>query len=116
LEHYHYVFARLCNVSQLEIAQPGSEAPAEAASVVASDVTIYLPLAGLVDVQAECERLSKEQARLQAQIEKSQQMLGNEGFVSRARPDVVERERTKLADLQASAAQISERLTMLCGG
>jgi valyl-tRNA synthetase len=116
LQQYHYVFARLCNVSQLDIAQQGAEAPPEAASVVVSDVTVYLPLAGLVDVQAECDRLSKEQARLQTQIEKSQQMLGNEGFVSRAKPDVVERERAKLADLQASAAQITERLSKLCGG
>jgi valyl-tRNA synthetase len=116
LQQYHYVFARLCNVSQLDIAQQGAEAPPEAASVVVSDVTVYLPLAGLVDVQAECDRLSKEQARLQTQIEKSQQMLGNEGFVSRAKPDVVERERAKLADLQASTAQITERLSKLCGG
>ena len=77
-------------------------------------MTFYLPLAGLVDVTAECERLTKEQGKLQEQIGKSKNMLGNEQFVSRARPDVVERERTKLAELEASAAQIAERLTALC--
>jgi Valyl-tRNA synthetase len=56
----------------------------------------------------------KEQAKLQEQIERSQAMLQNEQFVTRARPDIVERERTKLADLQASAAQIAERLAALC--
>ena len=90
-------------------------APDEAASVVVSDVTIYLPLAGLIDIQAECERLTKEQAKLEEQMVKSQNMLSNEQFVNRARPEVVERERMKVTDLQASAAQIAERLASLRG-
>ena len=114
LEQYAYLFARLCNVSQTTMLAQGALAPDESASVVVSDVTFYLPLAGLVDVAAECERLTKEQGKLQEQISKSKNMLGNEQFVSRARPDVVERERTKLAELEASAAQIAERLTALC--
>ncbi len=114
LEQYSYLFARLCNVSQITLLAQGTAAPDESASVVVSDVTFYLPLAGLVDVAAECERLTKEQDKLLEQISKSKNMLGNEQFVSRARPDVVERERTKLAELEASAAQISERLTALC--
>jgi valyl-tRNA synthetase len=114
IERYGYLFARLCNVSQVTILADGQSAPDEAASVVVSDVTAYLPLAGLIDVQAECDRLNKEQTKLQEQIAKSQNMLSNEQFVSRARPEVVERERAKLADLQASAGQIAERLTALC--
>ncbi len=82
--------------------------------MVVNDVTVYLPLAGMIDIQAECDRLTKEQRKLQEQITRSQAMLSNEQFVSRARPDVVERERTKLADLEASAAQITERLASLC--
>jgi valyl-tRNA synthetase len=114
LEQYGYLFARLCNVSEITLLAQGAPAPDESASVVVSDVTFYLPLAGLVDVSAECERLTKEQGKLQEQITKSKGMLGNEQFVSRARPDVVERERTKLAELEASFAQIGERLAALC--
>ncbi|MCA0452877.1 MAG: valine--tRNA ligase [Chloroflexi bacterium] len=114
LEQYSYLFARLCNVSETKLLAQGAPAPDESASVVASDVTFYLPLAGLVDIAAECERLTKEQGKLQEQIGKSKNMLGNEQFVSRARPDVVERERAKLVELEASAAQISERLAALC--
>ncbi len=114
LEQYGYLFGRLCNVSQITLLEQGAPAPDESASVVVSDVTFYLPLAGLVDVSAECERLTKEQGKLQEQITKSKNMLGNEQFVSRARPDVVERERTKLAELEASFAQIGERLATLC--
>jgi valyl-tRNA synthetase len=115
LERYGYLFARLCNVSELTLLADGAPSPGEAASVVVSDMTAYLPLAGMIDIKAECERLTKEQSRLNEQIAKSQAMLGNEQFVSRAKPEVVERERSKLADLQASAAQIADRLKELCG-
>jgi valyl-tRNA synthetase len=113
LEKYSYIFARLCNVSQTTLLADGAPAPDESASVVVSEITAYLPLAGLVDVKAECERLTKEQEKLQGQIARSQTMLSNEQFVSRAKADVVERERAKLAELQAGAAQIAERLTAL---
>ena len=112
---HEYLFARLCNVAALEMMPAGSEAPTQAASVTVADVTAYLPLADFIDVAAECERLSKEQQKLTEQITRVQAQLGNENFVSRARPDVVERERTRLADLQASEAQIAERITGLCG-
>lgn len=116
VEKYGYLFARLCNVSQTTLLAVGAPAPAESASVVVSDVTFYLPLAGMVDVAAECERLRKEQTKLQEQITRSQSMLDNEQFVSRAKPEVVERERARLTDLQASAGQIAERLAGLCAG
>ncbi|MBL8152781.1 MAG: valine--tRNA ligase [Anaerolineae bacterium] len=115
LEQYHYLFARLCNVAELSLLADGSPAPDEAASVIASDVTVYLPLVGMIDVKAECERLMREQSKLTEQIKRSEAMLSNEQFTSRAKPDVVERERAKLADLQASAAQIAERIAGLCG-
>jgi valyl-tRNA synthetase len=115
LEQLSYLFSRLCNISEIHLLQPSDAAPTQAASVVVSDVTVYLPLADLVDTQAECDRLTKEQAKIQEQIGRSQTTLSNEQFVSRAKPEVVERERAKLADLQASAAQIAERLTALCG-
>jgi valyl-tRNA synthetase len=111
IQAYDYLFSRLCNVNDLQLLN--GAAPDEAASVVVSDVTVYLPLKGLIDYAAEIERLSKEQGKLQEQIAKSEGTLSNEGFVSRARPDVVQRERDKLADLQASAQQISQRLQEL---
>ncbi len=111
---HDYLFARLCNVATLRVLDADSAAPEKAASVIVGDVTIYLPLTDFVDAAAECERLGKERDKLAEQIAKSEAMLGNEQFVARARPDVVERERTRLAGLQASADQIAERLAGLC--
>jgi len=114
-DRYRYIFARLCNVAEMEMMVAGAEAPADAASVVVGEVTAYLPLAGLVDQQAERERLTKELEKLEQQIGRSLGMLGNEQFISRAKPEVVERERAKLAELQAAGAQIKERLQSLKG-
>jgi valyl-tRNA synthetase len=116
IERYSYLFARLCNVSEMKIMADKAPAPDESASIVVSDVTAYLPLAGMIDVQAECDRLTKEQTKLGEQIAKTQHMLSNEQFVSRAKPEVVEKERARLVDLQSSAAQIAERLAGLCSG
>ncbi|MBZ0295059.1 MAG: valine--tRNA ligase [Anaerolineae bacterium] len=114
IEQYGYVFARLCNVHELDLLGDDASAPDESASVVASDITVYLPLAGMVDIEAECERLRKEQQKLEGQIGKSQGMLNNKNFVERAPAEIVEQERTRLADLEASLTQIATRLSELC--
>ena len=110
LDQYRYLFSRLCNVADLQILTAGQSAAEQSATVVAGDVTVYLPLVDFVDLAAECERLNKEKAKLLEQIAKLQTTLGNEQFVSRAKPEVVERERTRLAGLQASADHLTWRL------
>ncbi len=113
-DQYSYLFARLCNVATVTKLGAGENPPGESASVVVNEVTMYLPLAEFIDLGAECERLNKESAKLTVQIEKSRGMLANEGFINRAQPDVIERERAKLASLEASAAQIAERISSMC--
>ncbi len=110
LEKHSYVFARLCNVESLDFA---SSAPEKAATLVSADVTLALPLEDLVDLSAERERLQKELDNLLKQIQGSQSKLANDGFVSGAPANVVQRERDKLADLQASQAIVEERLRVL---
>lgn len=114
LEQYDYVFARLCNAHEMELLNDDAPPPGDSASVVTSDVTVYLPLAGMVDIDAECERLRKEQQKIEAQAAKSHGMLNNKNFVERAPASVVEQERARLADLEASLNQISARLKELC--
>jgi valyl-tRNA synthetase len=107
-----YIFARLCNIEQLTSLAAGT--PPEQAAVIASgEVTLYLPLAGLIDFAAERERLAKELENVRAQIDKAETLLANEGFVSRAKPEVIQRERAKLADLTATRASVEQRLAAL---
>ncbi len=103
------IFSRLCNVERID----RGAAPEQAATVVSGDATLYLPLGDLVDFAAERERLSKELANLNGQIEGAEKKLGNEGFTSRAKPEVVERERTRLAELTESRKAIEGRLAKL---
>jgi valyl-tRNA synthetase len=108
---HQFIFARLCNL--WEITSAGANAPENCAAVVSGEVTLYLPLAGMVDYAAERERLLKERESLAAQIDKTSKMLANEGFVSRAKPDVVQKERDKLAELQAAQTAVDERLKVI---
>jgi valyl-tRNA synthetase len=115
LRAYSGLFARLCNVHDVDLATADTVLPDQAAAVTVGDVTAYLPLAAFVDIGEECARLHRELERVEALEARSAAMLANEQFVSRARPDVVERERIKLADLQAEVRQLRDRIATLCG-
>ncbi|GIV84519.1 MAG: hypothetical protein KatS3mg052_1526 [Candidatus Roseilinea sp.] len=84
-------------------------APEQAVTLALGDVTVYLPLAGLVDLQAERRRLSDEMATLEAQIAKSEQLLAGD-FSRRAPAAVVDKERAKLANLRARRDELRARL------
>jgi valyl-tRNA synthetase len=107
------IFARLCNVGNIRLMDSGAAAPDQAATVVSADVTIYLPLADLLDLDAERERLRRELENLGQQISRTEGLLANENFLAKARPDVVQRERDKLAALTASRQAVEERLGAL---
>ncbi len=111
LTEYSYIFSRLCNVHDVDLLN--GEAPTNAAVVVSADTKIYLPLAGMIDLEAERKRLEKERNELAAQIERIKQLLANENFVTRAKPEVVQRERERLAEFEASYQAVEERLSML---
>ncbi len=105
--------AILCSLAKLDpdqlIIQPSVHPAADAATAVVGDVVGYLPLAGLVDLEAERARLAKELADIEARITRSEALLAGE-FARKAPPHVVQREREKLADLQATRKQLRERL------
>jgi len=81
-----------------------------AVTVVAGGVTLYIPLAGIVDLDQERERLRRELGEVNAEIERAEALLGRPGFVEKARPDVVQREREKQTSLHERRARIEERL------
>jgi len=108
--------AVLCSLAKLDlnqlIIQPTVQPPAQSATVVVGDVVGYLPLAALVDLDAERERLAKELADIEDRIARSQGLLAGE-FAQKAPEHIVQRERDKLADLQAEQAKLRERLAAL---
>jgi valyl-tRNA synthetase len=88
-------------------------APAKAVTLVVGTVTVHLPLAGLVDLDAERARLSKELQDAEQRIVRSEQLLANPGFAEKAPEQVVQRERDKLADLLTQRQELESRLQTL---
>ncbi len=68
-----------------------------------------------IDPKVEQVRLSKEIARLAGEINKCQSKLGNEGFVARAPAEVIDQEKKRLAEFEASHAKLSQQLNKLKG-
>jgi valyl-tRNA synthetase len=93
-------------------------APAAGAAhvVVARGAELVVPLGGIVDVERECAKLTKELADLDKQLGALRGRLGNDGFVSRAPAHVVEAERQKERDWTARREQLAAKVTTLCGG
>ena len=87
-------------------------APDKAVAQMLGDITVYLPMAGLVDLDAEKKRLSDELVALEQAIIKSDNLL-NSDFGKRAPANVIEKEKAKLADAHQKSAQLKERLASL---
>ncbi len=88
----------------------GVERPAQAATQVAGDVEILLPLAGLINVEEEEKRLLKEIAKVEKDVELFSKKLSNESFVANAPRHVLEKDRAKLAEAEEKRAILQESL------
>ncbi|MCY3782057.1 MAG: valine--tRNA ligase [Chloroflexi bacterium] len=108
------ILRRLCNVDELDLLAENEAEPANAASIVVGEITLYLPLEDMLDIDMECKRLADEEEKLRQQLDRTAKMLANENFVQRARPDVVQRERDRMAELEAATRQIQDRIANLC--
>ena len=99
----------------LTAAGPDVARPNASASFSLGDADGYLPLEGLVDLQAEVARLKKEADKLRGFISGHEKKLSNQSFVDRAPPEVVVEVRETLAGLQKQLASIEEAITQLSG-
>ena len=84
--------------------------PADAITAQAGSMTLMVPLADLIDPAAEIDKLNKQLARLKADRERLGGKLQNRNFIDKAPPAIVQKEREKLADMDAAAARLAEQL------
>lgn len=103
---------KFCNPSELTIAST-IEINEEVMSAVLADVEIYLPIDGLVDIQAEITRLEAEAKKLAGEVKRAQGKLGNEKFVAKAPAHLIEEERTKLSDYTQRLETVNARLSAM---
>ena len=86
----------------------GEEAPLSATALV-GDLQVLVPMAGLIDKDAELARLDKEIARFDGEVKRVGGKLGNAGFVDKAPAEVIEKERAKLAEAEQAKARLLEQ-------
>lgn len=105
---------RFCNTSEYQ-AGLGLEAPDKAMTAIVTGVELYLPLAGLIDIEQEIARLEKEVQHLTSEVERVEKKLSNQGFVSKAPAKVIEEERAKQADYSEKRSKVIARIEELRG-
>jgi valyl-tRNA synthetase len=76
---------------------------------VVGELKLLIPLAGLIDLGAERQRLAKEIARLEGEIRKCEGKLGNANFVANAPPAVVEQEQQRIAEFSTTLSSLREQ-------
>src|SRR5439155_837389 len=106
-----YIF-KLAQANQVEIV-PKLSGDKLAAQAVAGGLALEVPLAGLIDLEAERLRLKKEVEKIQREIDKLERALATNSFVERAPKEVVEENRRRLADYRDQAAKLAEGLKRL---
>jgi valyl-tRNA synthetase len=106
------IIKRLANLGELEVSETGEKID-KALTTFIGDIEIYLPLADLIDMDVEKERLEKEIENITGFIAKLNGKLGNEKFTQHAKPEVVEGERKKLADATTKLGKLSTQLEQL---
>ena len=109
LTEQHAVIERLGRCESLEIGTTLAKPP-ESATQVLAGIEVYVPLHGLMNLDVERKRLTKERDELQGHIARLSGKLANEGFVAKAPAAVVEQERTRLAEMNDRLATIERNL------
>ena len=104
-QRYIHALAKIENIQWLK-----DEQPPESATALVGEMKILIPLAGLIDREAEAIRLEKEIKKYRANIEKSLARVNNPNFADKAPKDVVEKERQHVEEMQKSLLQLKQQL------
>ncbi len=110
LERHAAAIRRLARVDAIDLA---ATAPKGSAQIVVGEATVCLPLGALIDLAAETSRLEKALGKVNQERERILGKLSNERFVANARPDVVEAERERLAELDGQKASLAVALARI---
>ncbi|MDM8346748.1 valine--tRNA ligase [Pseudochrobactrum sp. sp1633] len=110
LEHHDAAIKRLSRVADISLSDA---APKGSAQLVVGEATYCMPLGSLIDLGAEMARLEKESGKLTAEMEKIDKKLSNEKFVANAKPEVVEADRARFAELQEAQGKIAVAMQRL---
>ncbi len=112
IERNRALLTSLARLEAITWLDDAAAAPQSATSLV-GDMRQLIPLAGLIDKDAEQARLQKNIHKLEADTARISAKLGNEKFVARAPKEVVDKEKEKLADNESALASLRAQLQSL---
>lgn len=113
LQELQGYICRLAKVEQLNVVDVDAARPDNCGTAMEHGVEIVLPLAGLIDVEAEHARIQAQLEKVEEEIAYLEKKLGNPGFVKNAKPELVEADREKLAAATTKRATLNEGLARL---
>jgi valyl-tRNA synthetase len=98
----------LAKLESIQVLSDSEEGPASATAVV-GDLSVLIPMAGLIDKEAELARLTKAIEKIEKDTQKVRGKLSNENFVAKAPAAVIEKEKAKLADAESTLTKMREQ-------
>ena len=107
------IYSQLISASEIDVQADKAGIPEDAVSVVIPNAVVYIPLEELVDMAKERERLEKEKAKLAKELARSNGMLNNEKFLSKAPQAKVDEEKAKLEKYKQMMEDVENRLAQL---
>jgi len=99
----------LARLESVTVLSDNDSAP-ESATALVGEMKVLIPMAGLIDKEAECARLEKEMGKTQDNIDRINNKLNNPGFVAKAPEAVVAKEKTKLEEFDATLTNLKQQL------
>ncbi|MBN2607148.1 MAG: valine--tRNA ligase [Thiotrichales bacterium] len=108
LENNHLYLSTLAKLESITVLSDSEEAPESAVALV-GEMNILIPMAGLIDKEAELERLNKEINRLESDIQRLEGKLSNDSFVAKAPEAVVAKERQKLDEHKTALKNLKDQ-------
>jgi valyl-tRNA synthetase len=110
-ENGHYI-SRLAHLSELTI-DPDATRPKGSSVAVESTLEVYVPLEGLIDIEAELRRLRKELEGINKTLDQIDRKLMNEDFITKAPKEVVEKEKKRYNELMEKQKRLQENIERL---
>jgi valyl-tRNA synthetase len=114
VERYRAHLERLAGIDTLTFLEPGATPP-ESATQLVGELSILVPMAGLIDAAAEAERLGKLLSKAEQELAKTRVKLSNENFVRNAPAEVVQTERERESDFERQVTNFKAQLERIRG-
>ncbi|ACO77391.1 valyl-tRNA synthetase [Azotobacter vinelandii CA] len=108
LEENRPLLTKLAKLESIRVLEAGEEAPLAATALV-GEMQVLVPMAGLIDKDAELARLDKEIQRLEGEVKRVGGKLGNASFVDKAPAEVIAKERARLNEAEQALGKLGEQ-------